>query len=577
MSGTDAKRQLVVLGCSATKVDAAGTLPAVTLYDGPMYRVLRSYLRERRWPTSLSLAVLSAKYGLIGGLSHIETYDQRMTRERAQELADSVTGSLTEVASRHRRIELVLGQDYVRSVDVAALRRCGTTVTVTPGPIGMKLSRFRQLLHSFGEPERPPAELERRGKRALYFLPDWDDFLDLDYDFDTDTFSAPQRAGRREVHSISLMRPRKLCDGVLVSLAQHLGSKGLLKRVGMLQPEAMTPVSVRSHFRLQDNQWAFGDCGAFSYVAEDRPTISVQQAVALYDLYDFDFGASVDHIPVPAIATPRGKVELTKAQQEERVRLTRTNAEAFINLHRRFGAKFIPVGIIQGVNSEDYASQLPVYWSMGYRHIAIGGLVPRKDADVLAVVRGVHAQAKKLGISPWIHLFGIYRPKLQKEFRTLGIDSFDSATYFRKAWLRSDQNYLGTDGTWYAAIRVPPTSDPRTMERLRASGRSDADILRLEKAALDALQGYDAGRIGITDTLTAIAEYDKLLTRGQSLDERLLAAYRHTLERRPWDDCSCRVCQDIGINALIFRGCNRNKRRGAHNTLMLYQSLMTRT
>jgi hypothetical protein len=73
-------KHLVVLGCSATKIQTNGALPAITLYDGPTFRVLRAFLRDYRWPPSLSVAVFSAKYGMIGGLSHISPYDQRMNR-----------------------------------------------------------------------------------------------------------------------------------------------------------------------------------------------------------------------------------------------------------------------------------------------------------------------------------------------------------------------------------------------------------------------------------------------------------------------------------------------------------------
>jgi hypothetical protein len=69
------------------------------------------------------------------------------------------------------------------------------------------------------------------GKRPLYFLPDWDDFLAVDYDFERDAFSTKSRAERNEVHMIKLFQPQLLCDGVLVSLAQNLGTKGLLLKV----------------------------------------------------------------------------------------------------------------------------------------------------------------------------------------------------------------------------------------------------------------------------------------------------------------------------------------------------------
>ncbi len=34
---------------------------------------------------------------------------------------------------------------------------------------------------------------------------------------------------------------------------------------------------------------------------------------------------------------------------------------------------------------------------------------------------------------------------------------------------------------------------------------------------------------------------------------------------RPWKDCDCAVCQDVGIQVMLFRGTERNKRRGFHN------------
>lgn len=112
-----AQKQLVVLGCSATKVATQGLLPAINLYDGPTFRVLRSFLRDYDWPQSLSVAVLSAKYGMIGGLSPIATYDQRMTSDQAAKLATTVSKTLQDWSHSHYRIDLVLGQDYLRSID----------------------------------------------------------------------------------------------------------------------------------------------------------------------------------------------------------------------------------------------------------------------------------------------------------------------------------------------------------------------------------------------------------------------------------------------------------------------------
>ena len=53
----------------------------------------------------------------------------------------------------------------------------------------------------------------------------------------------------------------------------------------------------------------------------------------------------------------------------------------------------------------------------------------------------------------------------------------------------------------------------------------------------------------------------------------LTAAYTRTLSDRAWERCDCRVCQEAGVEALIFRSSNRNKRRGIHNLHVFYASL----
>ena len=53
-------------------------------------------------------------------------------------------------------------------------------------------------------------------------------------------------------------------------------------------------------------------------------------------------------------------------------------------------------------------------------------------------------------------------------------------------------------------------------------------------------------------------------------DEDLLEAYRRTLSDRPWEQCDCPICTEHGIEVCIFRGNNRNRRRGFHNTDRFY-------
>ena len=563
-------KQLLILGCSQAKREDEGLLPALDRYNGPLYQSLRKFLRDNQWPPNVSIAVLSAKYGLFGILKGIENYDMKMNSATASKKA-SECSRILEKWAYHRTVHLSLGKDYLPAVQ-PALDTLGIRTEIFQGPIGMKRSQINSFLDSTSPDRRVKAEVEGGTGRCSYFLPDWDDLLDPNFDFEQDAFSGKTRAEREDEHCCVLMQSKKMCDGVLVSLAQQGTSKGPLRRLEGTELGALSPLPLRKHFGLSSGQYLFGDCGAFSYVNEDQPTIPVEQAAALYELYGFDFGASVDHIPVRKINKNGKRTPLSNEKRQERVKITRENAKQFIEATKKRKAGFNPVGTIQALSPEEYTQSVRDYYDFGYRHLAIGGLVPLKDSEIESIVRAVIASANELKERPWIHLFGVFRPKLQDVFRELKIDSFDSATYFRKAWLRSDQNYLGTDGEWYAALRVPMTSDGRTRKRLEAVHTDIEQLEKEEREVLRLLCLYDEDQANIGDVLDAVLSYDQHLLR-KSETQSMRQKYRRTLEKRPWRACECPFCKEIGIHTLIFRGANRNKRRGAHNTLMLYGQL----
>jgi hypothetical protein len=56
-------------------------------------------------------------------------------------------------------------------------------------------------------------------------------------------------------------------------------------------------------------------------------------------------------------------------------------------------------------------------------------------------------------------------------------------------------------------------------------------------------------------------EISKII-EGTAISNNLMDAYRRTLVERPLGKCLCSGCSRTGIDALTFRGYNRNKRRG---------------
>ena len=564
-------KRLLILGCANRKRDSGGLLPALDRYDGPAYRVIRNFLRVYQWPEDVSIAVLSAEYGLFGILKGIRQYDKRMDLAAAAAKAPECSTILSKWATSHRSVHVALGKDYMPAVQ-PGLETLPLESQVFMGGIGQKLHQIKTFLTESSPPRRVDLKIESGTGRYSYFLPDWDDLLDPEFDFNGDSFSGASRTERKDKHCCVLMHPDRMSDGILLSLAQQSAQKGPLRQPGGTDLSALSRPPLRKHYGLSSDQYLFGDCGAFTYVNEKAPTISVDQAVALYESYGFDLGASVDHIPVTVVRNGDDRVKLSVEERQDRVSLTRENARLFIESARQRKVGFTPVGTIQALSPDQYAQFVRDYYEFGYRHLAIGGLVPQSDVEVGKTIRAVMKVAEELHERPWIHLFGIYRPRLQELFRHLKVDSFDSASYFRKAWLRSDQNYLASNGQWYAALRVPMTSDGRTRSRLEMMD-VDIDVLRvLEREALKLLAQYDNDQATVGEVLEAVLEYDSHLARS-SETESMRAKYRRTLEDRPWRSCHCTFCANLGIHMLVFRGANRNKRRGAHNTLMLYGGL----
>ena len=407
-----------------------------------------------------------------------------------------------------------------------------------------------------------------------YFIPDWDDYVDPAFDFETDSWSGGSPAEREDVYAHQLY-DRAPYDGVLVSLAQITKKKGILKNGVAQLPESR---DLRDLMHLPEGMLLMGDCGAFSYIGLDAPPFDPLAAAGLYEGLGFDCAASVDHIVFPSMQLPdrQGRLRrLSAPELDRRVKVTRQNARKFIDEVRTQEYQFEPVGVIQARTAKQYAAQVKVYADMGYRHVAVGGVVPRRTEHIRHILTLVGAAVSRLGGYGQIkvHLFGTLREDLLPELAQFGVTSFDSASYLRKAWLRSGKNYLGDNDTWYAAVRVPFSSDPRIKAQGRSVRLSPEEVATLEARCLELLGAYGDHEVGIEETLDAVMTYDRLLIRVTSDGHNLDTKYRRTLQDRPWEGCGCAVCAALGIHVVVFRGINRNRRRGFHNTWKFYNRM----
>jgi hypothetical protein len=95
-----------------------------------------------------------------------------MTSERAAELAKPVSKTLQDWSHSHSRIDLVLGQDYLPSIEPHLFSREVPIMQVVAGAIGIKLSRLHDMLRALNPRKKSPARSLPELSRPLYFLPD---------------------------------------------------------------------------------------------------------------------------------------------------------------------------------------------------------------------------------------------------------------------------------------------------------------------------------------------------------------------------------------------------------------------
>jgi len=565
---------LLILACSQRKIDAKSPMPALHLYDGVNYRVLRKILLERGWPPGLQIKILSAKHGLIDATTRIESYDKRMDKCRARKINDKVLGVLKNVPPP-ATVFVNLGKDYLPAVNGIEQVFPDCEVSFARGPIGMKMSAMKQWLQGLAHRTATVKGGSARRQSYLYFFPDWDDFV-----YEPFSGDAEERIQRERKYAHEICGERTPFDGILLSLAHlHVG-KGALHRFTNGHDGR---IYLRRRLHIPDRILLFGDCGAFSYASEAKPPFSCAEAARLYHKFGFDIGASVDHIPLPEIVvrnedgTVRKKT-LSASARYERMYLTRDNAKQFLDAWRQEKYSFTPLGVIQGIDSRSYVNRLHEYLDMGYEHVALGGLVPRTDDDILKIVCGVRQalqeRTRACRNNAWIHLFGILRPKLQPIFRELGVSSFDSASYFRKAWLRSDQNYLAPDGKrWYGTIRVPISTSTAMKEAAVDAGLSTDELAKMESSCLSAVEACNEKASARGLVTRTINQYGPLLER-KGEENHFAEKHALLLSERPWEKCSCPFCRKARMQIVVFRGASRNKRRGLHNTWVFYHKVL---
>lgn len=411
------------------------------------------------------------------------------------------------------------------------------------------------------------------------------DYVDPRYDFQEDRSPADREPYWDDVFPHELLGYAPY-DGILVSRA-IIGGNKFSGKYSESQAMRFRRVGAREFLRFREadypGSYVFGDCGAFAYHQMEYPPYTAEEMVDFYGDGQFTHGCSIDHIIFDFIEDIKaGEIEPERLEENRRrFEITSANAEEFLRQSKRLGNGFTPMGAVQGWSPNSMAEAALRLKKMGYQYIAIGGMVPLRAPQIMTALKAIR---EAVGDELNMHVLGFAKAEEIDQFRSFNITSFDTTSPLLRSFKDSNRNYYalkpGGGIEYYSAIRIPQATENNGLKNLAKQGvYSQEDLLDREKRALSALRAFDRGEADAQDALENVMAYTAPLAigrdEGHSQSETrkldmLRERYSRTLKDRPWQSCHCEVCRKVGVEVIIFRASNRNKRRGIHN-LQVYR------
>jgi hypothetical protein len=332
--------------------------------------------------------------------------------------------------------------------------------------------------------------------KLKFFMPENDDRVDPNFNFITEEHTKERDPQKDDYYAHQFFNLPNY-DGVLISKINIDKSKHRKDQI-------LEAGGLHKFLRLPGYVPLYGDCGAFSYIQQEIPSSNTDEILEYYKEMGFNIGTSIDHLIV-------GKIAEDKEKRQFRYDLTLRNAKDFIKKHREGNYQFVPSGVAQGWDPYSYKKAVNELINMGYQHISLGGLAKAKSEEILEIL---------LAIAPIIpeylevHLLGAARLDYLDVYHKLGVTSFDSTTFLKKAWGgATGGNYFTQDRNKYAAIRIPQADakkNPRIKELVARKVNTINEFNRLEQKSLRSIREYDhgTGNIDIDTVVETVLEYD---------------------------------------------------------------------
>ena len=414
-----------------------------------------------------------------------------------------------------------------------------------------------------------------------FLYSDTKDFIDPDYDFIDDS-SAPGRKISDDKYAHEIMDTEPY-DGLLVAMSGLMRSSNGAESKTRYKPSQTQEVlreGIRKFLRYDGKKFKdkilMGDCGSFAYADQPKPAFEPWEVADFYLTAGFSHGCHPDHIIFDFDKTNPSNKKINK-NAVERFEITLSNAEEFLKITKNEAPKFEPIGVVQGWSPASMAQAAKSLEKMGYKYLAIGGLVPLSNDDIHSILQAVRYSINQ---STKIHLLGFAKADHIQDFIKYDISSFDSTSPLIKAFKDAKKNYFLPKGNgtleYYTAIRIPQRhgeGNPKLRYAIDRGALNENLLFKFEKNALDSLRQFDIGKCSIDLTMNSIVDYHEYIASETETDpikrnkktEVISKNLEITLKATPWKRCECSICRSIGVEVIIFRCANRNRRRGFHN------------
>lgn len=167
------------------------------------------------------------------------------------------------------------------------------------------------------------------------------------------------------------------------------------------------------------------DCGAWGYRKEKTPRLDGSDITPYYALQKYE-----EYAPPGSFVIAPDHMLMKDTNNDLRREFNRVSALEFLQISK--DSPFEPMGVVHGLEPEEYLDRCKELLDAGYEAICVGGIASRgraKRSNIEFV-----EQIREVTEGAWLHVLGLSAPEYFAAWDALGVESFDGASHFFQAF-----------------------------------------------------------------------------------------------------------------------------------------------